>query len=98
MCSLSPLTGRGRVSQSIACGKSPSPDRTGRCFRIARTDRPLSLRSEFVAKRFDQRQSLSAPSADAPDLLVEDGVFLGDRVVRITEVLFVRNVAGPRLP
>src|SRR6516165_622640 len=39
-----------------------------------------------------------APSADALDLLVEDGVFLGDRIGLIAGVLFVRNVAGPRLP
>src|SRR5947199_6007121 len=42
-------------------------------------------------------QRALAAAADALDLLVEGGVFLAERVVRIAQVFFVRHVADTRL-
>src|SRR5947207_8687175 len=39
-----------------------------------------------------------AAAADALDLLVEDGVFLAQRIVWIAQTLLVRNVGGAHLP
>src|SRR5215472_2614693 len=97
-----PIRSRTGERHGAATSANAWPEGEARSFETT----TVSLRSRLreyhrVAvgdgSRFAPDRSRSAAAADALDLLVERRVFLAYRIVRVTQVLFVRHVARARL-
>src|ERR1700709_1899846 len=89
-------TGKRRCRRLI-CWRTRSRQGGMRRRANQRSLRPDAASRSREAERGVVRRALLTAATDALDLLVESGVFLAQRVVRIGDILLVWNVTDARL-